>query len=183
LGAGKFAIPCCPHYTTKALYSWVFIGGAVCGTVGSIICATAQSIPTFIGGMVIIGVGAATQLSYYYVMGELVPMKYRLHGNAFCYLFAIPAGFGPAVSRAFIDYSPNVGWRGPYYVLIAINALALACWVIFYHPPTFQEKHRGESKSEYAKNFDYMGTVLYTGGAVSRCRITLGFVNGLTPCS
>ncbi|ORY07019.1 fungal trichothecene efflux pump [Clohesyomyces aquaticus] len=145
---------------------WVFIGGAACGTVGSIVCATAQTVPSFIGGMVIIGIGAATQLSYYYVIGELLPMKYRLAGNGFCYIFAIPAGFGPAISRAFVLYQPKVGWRGPYYVLIAINALALVCWVVFYHPPTFEMKHRGESKIDYVKKFDYVGTVLYTGGAL-----------------
>lgn len=43
-----------------------------------------------IGGMTIIGIAAATQLSYYYVMGELVPMKYRLAGNAVCYALLIP---------------------------------------------------------------------------------------------
>lgn len=144
----------------------MFIGGAVCGTVGSVVCSRAQNIPTFIGGMVIIGVGAATQLSYYYVMGELLPMKYRLAGNGFCYIFVLPSGFAPAISRAFIDYSPGVGWRGPYYVLAAINALALTCWIVFYHPPSFDMKHRGESKRNYLLHFDYVGTVLYTGGAV-----------------
>jgi MFS family permease len=51
---------------------WVFIGGATLGVIGSIVCATAQNINSLIGGTTIISVGAATQLSYYYVMGELV---------------------------------------------------------------------------------------------------------------
>jgi MFS family permease len=125
--------------------------------------------------MVLIGLGAATQLSYYYVMGELVPMKYRILGNGFCYIFAIPSAFGPVYSRAFIQDHPSVGWRGPYYVLIGINGLALLCWVVFYHPPTFEMKHRGASKVEFVKHFDYVGTCLYTGGAVSLVHFIRGF--------
>jgi hypothetical protein len=116
--------------------------------------------------MTLIGVGAATQLSYYYVMGELVPMKYRLFGNGFCYVFCIPGSFGPAISRAFIQYQPKVGWRGPYYVLIASNATALLCWVVFYHPPTFRMKHPTDTVTKYLKGFDWVGIVLYLGGAV-----------------
>ncbi|KFH48626.1 putative HC-toxin efflux carrier-like protein [Hapsidospora chrysogenum ATCC 11550] len=145
---------------------WVFVGGAFLGIVGCIVAATAQSVGALIGGTTIIGIAAATQLSYYYVMGELVPMKYRLHGNAFCYAFTIPgSGLSPAIARAFIQNHPNVSWRGCYYVLIGVNTLSFLCWFFFYHPPTFRMKH-GENASvmKYIKNFDYVGTTLYTGG-------------------
>jgi hypothetical protein len=52
-----------------------FIGGAVFGVVGTIICATAKSINVLIGANVIMGVANATQLSFHVVMGELVPMN------------------------------------------------------------------------------------------------------------
>ncbi|KAF7560698.1 hypothetical protein G7046_g3461 [Stylonectria norvegica] len=145
---------------------WVFVGGAALGVIGSIICATAQSINAMIGGMTIVGIAAATQLSYYYVMGELVPMKYRLAGNAFCYTFTIPgSGLAPVVAHTFIKDHPSVGWRGCYYVLIGVNTLSFLCWFFFYHPPTFRMKH-GENASvlQYVKDFDYVGTALYTGG-------------------
>lgn len=118
-----------------------------------------------IGGMTIIGIAAATQLSYYYVMGELVPMKYRLAGNAFCYAFTIPgSGLAPLIIQAFIKHHPSVGWRGGYYVLIGVNTLSFLCWFFFYHPPTFRMKH-GEQASvmRYLKDFDYIGTIIYTG--------------------
>ena len=147
---------------------YVFIGGAVLAVVGSIVCATAKNVNSLIGGTTIIGIGAATQLSYYYVMGELVPMKHRLAGNAFCYLLQYPgSGIAPVISNAFIKYHPSVGWRGCYYILIAVNTIALACWVIFYHPPTFEMKHPGARAIEFVKHFDYVGTTLYTGGLVS----------------
>lgn len=145
---------------------WVFVGGAALGVIGSIIAATAQSVNTLIGATVILGIAAATQLSYFYVMGELVPMKYRLAGNAFCYLFCIPgSGVAPLVSNSFIVYHPKVGWRGCYYVLIGIELASFLCWFFFYHPPTFRMKH-GQQASvvEYVKKFDYVGTTLYTGG-------------------
>ncbi|KAF2020247.1 MFS general substrate transporter [Aaosphaeria arxii CBS 175.79] len=145
---------------------WTFVGGAALGVIGSIICSVAQNVTTLIVGTTIMGIAAATQLSYFYVMGELVPMKYRLAGNAFCYLFCIPgSGVAPVISNAFILYQPSVGWRGCYYVLIGINAASFLCWFLFYHPPTFHMKH-GENASvvKYIKQFDYVGTALYTGG-------------------
>ncbi|KAF2660502.1 MFS general substrate transporter [Lophiostoma macrostomum CBS 122681] len=145
---------------------WVFVGGAALGVIGSIIAATAQSVNALIGATTILGIAAATQLSYFYVMGELVPMKYRLAGNAFCYIFCIPgSGVAPLVSNSFILYYPKVGWRGCYYVLIGIELASFLCWFFFYHPPTFRMKH-GQQASVigYIKNFDYVGTTLYTGG-------------------
>ncbi|KAF2119628.1 fungal trichothecene efflux pump [Lophiotrema nucula] len=145
---------------------WTFVGGAALGVIGSIICATAQNVNTLIGGTTIMGIAAATQLSYFYVMGELVPMKHRLAGNAFCYLFCIPgSGVAPVISNAFIKYQPKVGWRGCYYVLIGINTASFLCWFFFYHPPTFRMKHgQNASLLKYVKQFDYVGTALYTGG-------------------
>tara|TARA_R110002003_G_scaffold70_5_gene6334 strand:+ start:9423 stop:10406 length:984 start_codon:yes stop_codon:yes gene_type:complete len=123
-------------------------------------------VTTLIVGTTIMGIAAATQLSYFYVMGELVPMKYRLAGNAFCYIFCIPgSGIAPVISTSFIRYHPNVGWRGCYYVLICIQLSSFLCWFFFYHPPTFRMKHgQNASVLQYVKNFDYVGTALYTGG-------------------
>ncbi|ERT01155.1 hypothetical protein HMPREF1624_02396 [Sporothrix schenckii ATCC 58251] len=143
---------------------WIFTGGTFLGIVGSIVCATAQTVDTLIGGMTIIGIGAATQLSYYYVMGELVPMKYRFLGNAYVYMWQFPSSaFAPAVSNAFIQFT-RVGWRGPFYVLVAVNSASFLCWLLFYHPPTFHMKHQNERMATYLREFDYVGTVLFSGG-------------------
>ncbi|OAA60363.1 Fungal trichothecene efflux pump [Niveomyces insectorum RCEF 264] len=143
---------------------WVFIGGAAFGLVGSIVAATAQNVGALIAGSTIIGIGASAQLSYYYVMGEIVPMEYRFAGNGFLYFFCIPgSGVAPVIGQAFITHY-SVSWRGVYYILIGVNGLGLLCWVLFYHPPTFEMKHRNASKMEFVKHFDYIGTVLYLGG-------------------
>lgn len=100
---------------------------------------------------------------------EIVPIKYRYMASAVVYAFCIPgSGIAPIISYAFIQYS-SVGWRGVYWLLLGINGLALACWVLFYFPPTFDKKHRHDenaSKAYWVKNFDYVGTFLFAAGIV-----------------
>ena len=55
---------------------------------------------------------------------------------------------------------------GLYYVLIGLNVAALVCWVVFYPPPKFEEKHRRGSKAYWVKHFDYVGTLLFSAGFV-----------------
>jgi MFS family permease len=47
---------------------WVFVGGAALGVLGAIICSVAQNVTTLIVGTTIMGIAAATQLSYFYVL-------------------------------------------------------------------------------------------------------------------
>jgi MFS family permease len=108
---------------------YFFVGGSVLGLIGCIVCATAQSIGSVIGGTTLIGLGAASQISVVFVTAELVPVKYRFAANAFVYLWATPfTGMGPSISYAFIVYHGS--WRGCYYLMIAMNALAVACWTL-----------------------------------------------------
>ncbi|KAF2403745.1 MFS general substrate transporter [Trichodelitschia bisporula] len=148
---------------------WFFIGGGIIGVVGSIVCATAKSVPVLIGGNVLLGVASATQLCFHFAIGELVPMKYRYYGNSAIYVFSIAgSGFGPAISMAFVAHYPNLGWRGVYWLLLAINGAALACWALFYFPPTFHDKHKRDidSKMYWIKHFDYVGVFLYASGFI-----------------
>lgn len=95
-------------------------------------------------------------------------MKYRFLANSVVYIMEIPSiALAPVLSNSFLIYHPSVGWQGNYYLLIALNTLSLMCWVFFYHPPTFHMKHESETVWKYIKNFDYIGTVLYTAGLVS----------------
>lgn len=144
---------------------YVQIGGAVLGTVGSIIGATAKDVSSLIGGMVLIGAAASTQVSYFYTMAELVPMKYRFAGNALMYIFTIPGGaFAPAIADSVVLHTSG-GWRSTMYILIAINAMALFCWTAFYFPPTFEEIHQGKpNRWHHLKHMDYPGIALFVGG-------------------
>ncbi|CAO2650293.1 Nn.00g015850.m01.CDS01 [Neocucurbitaria sp. VM-36] len=149
---------------------YFFVGGAVVAIIGSVVCATAQDIPTLIGGNVLLAAATATQLSFHFVIGELVPMKHRYFAIGLMYLFTYASsGFGPAISASFVAYHPNVSWRGVYWLLLAMNVAAFICWTAFYFPPTFAEKHKNDanrSKMYWLKHFDWIGTFLFASGFI-----------------
>lgn len=147
---------------------YLMILGNVLAIIGSIICATASNVLVMIGGNVFLGSASAFQLSFSYVLQELLPMKYRYLGSGAIYPWSIPgSGFGPAIAYAFVTHY-SVGWRGLYWFLLAINGCGLICWVLFYFPPTFEQKHKQDydSKMYWVKNFDYVGTFLFAAGFV-----------------
>jgi MFS family permease len=143
---------------------WFLICGSIFALVGDIVCATATNIPTIIGGTAIIGLAAAVQLSFLSMLGELTPIKHRFLVNAFMYVWiAVPAGFGPAISYAFVIHTA-AGWRWCYYFLIIINAVSTALYYFFYYPPNFHMKQRNHTRWELIKKFDFAGLFLYTAG-------------------
>ncbi|KAE9365499.1 MFS general substrate transporter [Stipitochalara longipes BDJ] len=144
---------------------WFFIGGTFLGLIGCIISAVATSIPMLIGGTAILGFAAAAQLAYTFVLGELIPFKYRFMICSFASSSASPfAIFGPAISYAYVQHTRST-WRTCYYTFIGVNVVSLIFWILFYFPPTFDEKwaHK-KSKYEVIKNIDYIGLVLFSGG-------------------
>ncbi|KAB5530376.1 fungal trichothecene efflux pump [Coniochaeta sp. 2T2.1] len=119
-----------------------------------------------IGGITIVGVAASTQLSFSFLLGELVPMKWRFLGNAYLYVYAIPfSGLAPVIAQSLASRGQS-GWRWCFYIMIIINALSLVSYIVFYHPPTFDMINKRQSRKAMIKNFDYVGTVLFTGGMV-----------------
>ncbi|KAI1612560.1 fungal trichothecene efflux pump [Exophiala viscosa] len=145
---------------------WFMIGGTCVALIGCIVSAVAQSVPTLIAGIALIGLGAGAQQSFSFVSNELVPMKYRFMINGWIYLWCFPTGgFGAAVSKAFILYTPK-GWRTCFYLLIALNVTSGVLYFFFYHPPTFGMKHRIRTKSQMIKMFDYVGAFLFVGGLI-----------------
>lgn len=145
---------------------YFFIVGTFLGLLGAVIAATANTVPVLIGGQTLIGLSACTGYSYAFLVGELVPVKYRFLANSVIFIFSLPtAGFGAAVSTAFILYT-GPGWRWVYYLLIILNGLTCIMYAAFYFPPTFAEKHGKGHKLEWIKNFDYVGLVLFCAGLV-----------------
>ncbi|KAF9882945.1 hypothetical protein FE257_004856 [Aspergillus nanangensis] len=142
---------------------WFFIGGSVLGLIGCIVCAVAPNVGSLIGGTTLIGLGASSQISVIFVIAELVPMKHRFLANGFVYIWAAPfTGMGPAISYAFVVYHQS--WRGCYYLMTGMNALAVVFWLLFYFPPTFQMKHPGQTAVSYVRTFDLLGLALFISG-------------------
>ncbi|RFU33262.1 hypothetical protein B7463_g3049, partial [Scytalidium lignicola] len=145
---------------------WFLIGGQVLGLVGAAVCATAKNVPTLIGGTTIVGVAASTSLSFSFLASELVPMKYRFIAVAYLYLWVIPfSGLAPAIGNLLVIHTA-AGWRWCYYLMMIIDGMAGLAYFFFYHPPTFHMKHGRHSRMEVLKNFDFVGTFLFTSGMV-----------------
>ncbi|KAI9812933.1 MAG: hypothetical protein M1827_004451 [Pycnora praestabilis] len=145
---------------------WFFIGGNVVGLVGTIIAGTAKNINTIIGGTSLIGIAAAVQLSFGFIVGELVPNKYRSYANGALFATALPfSTFGPVIARAFILHT-SAGWRWCYYLNTILCGVTCILFFFFYHPPTFHMLHTKASKSSWWHMFDFGGFALFVIGLV-----------------
>ncbi|KAF2174164.1 hypothetical protein M409DRAFT_49030 [Zasmidium cellare ATCC 36951] len=142
---------------------WFFIIGSVIALIGSIIGATAKDVNTLIAAEVFIGIAVAFQQSFFWVVAELVPMKWRYMANSYCYLMTTPTS--PLAARVAYSFQTYPGkWRNSFYFLIAINATSAISWYLFYHPPTFSMLHRKKLARDLFVHFDWIGLILYSGG-------------------
>lgn len=118
-------------------------------------------------GSMVKSLAASTQLSCYYAMGELVPMKYRYLIIGVLNIWQLPgSSFSAAIAESLAIHS-SVGWRAVFWLLSAVNGSSMICYFFFYHPPTFHDKHgMREKRIDFVKNFDYIGTFLYAVGLV-----------------
>ncbi|KAK4896731.1 hypothetical protein LTR27_005325 [Elasticomyces elasticus] len=106
---------------------WFFITGSLIGLVGTIIGATAQSVNTLIGAEVLIGLAAAFQISFFWVICELVPVKWRYLANSYAYIVSIPTN--PLAAKiAFSMQKTPIKWRGSFIFMAGVNALSALCW-------------------------------------------------------
>jgi hypothetical protein len=62
---------------------WFFIGGSVLSLIGTIIGSQAKNVNTLIGAEVFIGIAASCQLSFFWIVAEIVPMKWRYIANGY----------------------------------------------------------------------------------------------------
>lgn len=142
-----------------------FFGCSILALIGSIVCATAKNVDVLIGGNTIMGLASAAQMSFPYLVTEIVPINWRFYSMGYIYTIAIPfTAIGPVISQSFV-VTPS-GWRGIYYMFIAINVAAAAAFWLFYYPPNFDIKHSRDklTKMQIIKDFDYVGLVLFSGG-------------------
>ncbi|KAE9371756.1 fungal trichothecene efflux pump [Stipitochalara longipes BDJ] len=144
---------------------WFFILGSALALVGCIVSACATSVPMLIGGSVLVGFASAPQLSYTFVIGEIIPFKHRFHAQIYIYLWVTATtGFGPAIAYALVQHTKHT-WRSCYYLMIAINAASTLCWYFCYFPPTFNDKYKHKkTKRQVLIDFDFVGLVLLVGG-------------------
>lgn len=139
---------------------YFLIGGQMFTVIGSIICATGNSIDVLVGGSVLTGIGGASGLLYPVIIHELIPNKYRPWGQGAITVAVLPTlGFGPAIARSMIAHTA-AGWRGIYWLNVAVAGVSVALFAICYFPPNFQMINSERTKWDEVKALDY-GVRLY----------------------
>lgn len=61
----------------------------------------------------------------------------------------------------------NTSWRWVFYLFSIINGLVVLLQLFFYFPPNFHQLHKGVSKAEAIRSFDYVGLGIFCGSLVS----------------
>lgn len=134
--------------------------------IGAIICGTANDIPTLIGGSVLTGFAGSVQLTFTFVIAELVPNKARPAVNSGFFVATFPfAAFGPVIAQEFVKHTEKQ-WRWNYYLNIITCGLSALLFLFFYFPPGYKQIHYNENRWAEVKKLDYGGLVLYSGGLV-----------------
>ena len=145
---------------------YFLIGGQTLGLIGAVICGTANNIPTIIGGSVLTGFAGAVQLTFTFVIAELVPNKARPAVNSGLFVSTFPfAAFGPLIAQTFVKNTARQ-WRWSYYLNIITCASSAVLFLFFYFPPGYEQLHRNQRRWDEVKKLDYGGLVLYSSGLV-----------------
>ena len=154
---------------------YFLIGGQAFGLIGGIIGATAKNIPTLIGAGVFMGIGGGVQLTFTFVICELVPNKHRAYVDSALFFCIIPfAALGPVIgehTRSIKNFKKltskarllatktAAGWRWFYYIDIMTCGISIILFAFFYFPPNYHQLHTRTSKREQFKKIDYVGIV------------------------
>ncbi|KAF7197066.1 Trichothecene efflux pump TRI12 [Pseudocercospora fuligena] len=140
---------------------YVAIIGASLLVVAMIICSLAQTMNTFICGMVFAGFGAGiNELTALAATSELAPTSKR--GKYVAVLIFTILPFIPSVLYGqLIAYYSTWRWLGLFCGIWAFIGLAIV--VIFYFPPP-RVNSQGMSSREVLRQIDYIGGILSVGG-------------------
>ncbi|KAK2616575.1 hypothetical protein QQS21_000398 [Conoideocrella luteorostrata] len=96
-------------------------------------------------------------------------MKRGYLASIYIYTLLIPvSGVSSIVATALVN-NTSTTWRSSYFLIIAINVAALTRWVLFYHPPTWDDLAEitmgsAENKTTMLKQIDYVGLFLLSSG-------------------
>jgi MFS family permease len=145
---------------------WMVMSTTALSLIGTILGGCAQNVTMLIVANGCNGIGAAGQLSFGIVLGELVPNKMRGPIVTLVFLSSMPfAVFGPVIARTFIENTAP-GWRLSYYIGIGLNVITLVLYQFLYHPPTFKQLHVGKTRMQQAAELDWIGIFLWIAGCV-----------------
>ncbi|CAK7207711.1 hypothetical protein SEUCBS139899_010522 [Sporothrix eucalyptigena] len=145
---------------------YFLIGGQLFGITGSAIMAKATSINMLVAGAVIYGVATTTQLTFPFIIHELVPNKHRGTAQAIVTALVLPfAGFGSIIARELIQ-NTALGWRWCYMLNVIFNTVTFILLIFCYFPPALIDLHTKWTWKTEIKKLDYGGMIIFTGLSV-----------------
>jgi MFS family permease len=113
----------CTHSASRDRLTSVsrfFIIGSGIALIGSIIGAVAKDVNTLIVSQVFIGIGVGFQQSFFWVIAEIVPMRWRYIANSYCYLMTTPTSpLAARVAYTFLTYPGT--WRNWYVTCLEFS--------------------------------------------------------------
>lgn len=119
-----------------------------------------------IAGAVIYGVATTTQLTFPFIIHEIVPNEHRGIAQAVITALVTPfAGFGSIIARELIEYT-SFGWRWCYMINVIFNSVTLILLVLCYFPPKLQDLHTKWTWKTELKKLDYGGILIFTAISV-----------------
>ncbi|KAL2830231.1 fungal trichothecene efflux pump [Aspergillus cavernicola] len=142
---------------------YVALIGASLVTIGMIVCSTANTMNTFIGGMAIAGAGAGiNELTALAATAEMAPTRNR--GKYVAILIFTIAPFAPSVLWAQLIADAG-SWRHVGAFCAGWSGLGLIITALFYFPPP-RVNSEGLSRSEIFKRVDFVGGFLSIVGLI-----------------
>lgn len=142
---------------------YVALIGSLFVMIGMIICSTVHNMNSFIGGMVIAGIGAGiSELTALAATSELAPTAKRGKYVAILVFTIVP--FCPSVLWGqLIAY--HAGWRWCGLLCGIWISIGFFMTLFFYFPPP-RVNSAGLSRSDIVKQIDFVGGFLSIGGMV-----------------
>lgn len=132
-----------------------FVMGLILFMIGSILCATAESITQLSIYRAIqgIGGGALVPIAFTIVFDIFPPEKRGKMGGLFGAVFGLSSIFGPLIGAYITDY---INWHWVFLINLPLGILALLFVAAFYH----------ESKQHVKQKIDWSGAITLVGAVV-----------------
>lgn len=152
---------------------WFLVVLTAFGAVGSLIVARADSMNMAIGGFSVIGVSFGAQPLLHTVTSEVLPRKWRAHGQA---ANMISNGLG-SITGLIIGGALNRtndpaadGFRNYFYMATGWFLLATILCVVAYNPPRTEKQHELRGRNlEKLQKLDWVAYFLLAAGLVLFC--------------
>ena len=150
---------------------WFLVLLTLCGAVGSIVVARANSMGMAIAGFTVTGVSYGAQPLLHVVSSEVIPRRYRSWGQAADLVSNALGGItsllvGGAFTRT--SNTPSEGFRNYWYVSTCLFAFSSALVAFVYNPPR-TERQSTLSPGQKLARLDWVGYALLAAGVLLFC--------------